>query len=314
MHLEPLKYFLRAAELNSLTKAASMLGITQPVMSRSIAQLERELGGRLFHRTGHGVQLTPLGESLLGRAQRIIEEVEALLGEARLFSKTPSGEVRVGMPPSFSVAVVSVLLDRARQQLPNVKVKIFVASTARLDDWLDEGRIDIVLNFGSGRSMGNTQLIGTVDTYLVGTRGSFLAQRRTVDFKELHDLPLILPATKNGLRKVIDDLAAELDIQLSPAVEVDTSALYLKLVKEGQGYAITTLHALSRENADGQLVAALIVKPRVARKIMLGTSLRMAPSLATLRLTALIADISKPLLKVSPAGGVGGGAGDADSA
>jgi LysR family nitrogen assimilation transcriptional regulator len=296
MNFDQLKYFLRAAESGSLTKTASALSTTQPIVSRSLAQLERELGGRLFHRTGHGVQLTPLGEALLGRAKNIIQGVDALVEGARSFSNTPSGEVRVGMLPSFSTAVVPSLFEQARHKLPDVKVKVFVGSTSRLDDLLDEGRIDIALNFGDGKSLGDAHLIGSFDTYLVGKKGSFLEQLDTIDFNELNNLPLILPATKSSLRRFIDELAEELDIILTPIIEVDTSTLYLKLVREGLGYAITTLHALPKDDLESTLVAVRIVKPRICRKIMVGTSLRNAPSLATRRLTALIAEVSKPLL------------------
>ena len=207
MTLEQLKYFLRIAELRSLTKAAPTLGITQPVISRSLAQLERELGGRLFHRTGHGVQLTPLGETLFDRARTITREVDSLVAEARSFCNAPSGEVRVGMPSSFSRVVVSSLLNQAKHQLPGVRVKILVASAAHVESWLEEGRIDIALNFSDGRSMGDARLIGNFDTYLVGKKGSFLEHHPTIAFNELNNLPLILPATKTNLRRFIDGLA-----------------------------------------------------------------------------------------------------------
>jgi LysR family nitrogen assimilation transcriptional regulator len=299
MNFEQLKYFLRVAEIGSLTKAAPALGITQPIVSRSLAQLERELGGRLFFRTGHGVQLTPLGEALLERAKIIIQGVDSLVEDARSFSNSPSGEVRVGMLPSFSTAVVPSLFEQARHKLPDVRVKVFVGSATRLDDLLEEGRIDVALNFGDGKALGDAQLIGSFDTYLVGKKGSFLEQLNTIDFSELNNLPLILPATKSSLRRFIDELAEELGITLTPVIEVDTSTLYLKLVRDGLGYAITTLHALSKDDFESTLVAARIVKPRVCRKIMVGTSLRNAPSLAARRLTELIAEVSKPLLCAS---------------
>jgi LysR family nitrogen assimilation transcriptional regulator len=298
LNLEPLKYYLRVAELGSLTKAASTLGISQPIISRSVAQLERELGGRLFDRTGHGVQLTPLGVSLLDRTRVIVHEVETLMVEASSYSNIPAGEVRVGMLPSFSTTVVSALLEQAGAQLPNVKVKIFVGSTTRLDDWLDEGRIDISLNFANNKPLGDAQFIGNFEIYLVGIRGSFLDQLETIDFKDLGNLPLILPATRSGLRKKIDDVAGELAVKLTPVMEVDTSTLYLKLVKEGHGYAITTLHALPKDRAAVNLVAVRIVRPQITRDILLGTSLRSVPSLATRRLLPLLTLVSKNLLQV----------------
>ncbi len=296
MDLDSLKFFLRVAEMNSLTKAAPTLGITQPVISRAIAQLERELGGRLFNRTGHGVTLTPLGEKLLLRTKLIVAELNLLAADAQSFSNTPTGEVRVGMLPSFSNALVSTLLERARIELPAIKIKVFVGSTARLDEWIDEGRIDIALNFGNGRAMGDTRTISIADTYLVGATGSILDGRETINFTELHNLPLILPATQSSLRKHIEDLADQMGIFINPIMEVDTSSLYLKLAREGHGFAITTLHALPAGHAGTGLKAALITNPKISRKILLGTTLRSVPTLATKRTMALIANISETAL------------------
>ena len=295
MNLEPLKYFLRVAALGSLTRAAAELDVTQPVISRGLAQLEKDFGGRLFHRTGHGARLTGLGENLLVRVKGVVQDIEALVADARAFADAPAGEVRVGMLPSFSTAVVSSLLRQAGAALPDVKVKIFVGSMGRLDEWLEAGRIDVSLNFGGGAPLGDAQMLGSCDVYLVGKKGTFLDQRETIDFAELNGLPLILPATRSALRKNINDLAEELGIKLNPVIEVDTSKLYLKLVREGLGYTITTLHALLPEAA-GDFTAVPIVKPRVRRTIMLGTSMRFAPSLATRRLTGMIAGIAKDAL------------------
>ncbi|HQT64826.1 MAG: hypothetical protein B7Z75_06665 [Acidocella sp. 20-57-95] len=293
MDLDSLKFFLRVAEMNSLTKAAPTLGISQPVISRAIAQLERELGGRLFNRTGHGVTLTALGEKLLPRTKHIVAELNLLTADAQIFANAPAGEVRVGMPPSFSNALVSTLLERARIELPAVKIKVFVGSTARLDEWVDEGRIDIALNFCNGRTMGDTRTITVAHTYLVGAAGSFLEGRPTVNFSELHNLPLILPATQSSLRKNIEELADQMGVTINPIMEVDTSSLYLKLAREGHGFAITTLHALSQGNAGTGLNAALITNPKISRNIMLGTTLRSVPTLASKLVMAMIADISK---------------------
>jgi LysR family nitrogen assimilation transcriptional regulator len=299
MNLESLKYFLRVAELGSLTKAAALLDTVQPVISRSITQLERDVGGRLFCRTGHGVQLSPLGESLLPRAKLIIHETESFIADGRSFVNTPTGEVRIGMPSLFPTILVPTLLKEVNEQLPGVKVKVFVGSIGRIDEWLEEGRIDISLNFGDGALLGDAQRIGNLDTYLVGKKGTFLDQRETIDFVELNGLPLILPATRNDLRKYFDDLAEELCITLNATVEVDTFILQLSLVLEGYGYTIMTVQALQQGGVSKDFSAAQIVKPRIVRTIMLGTSPRFVPSLAAQRVTSLIANIGRQIIAES---------------
>jgi DNA-binding transcriptional LysR family regulator len=83
MELRHLRYFLGVAEARSFSRAAARLNVTQPALSRQIRDLERELGIRLFDRTGRQVRLTPQGEDLLSRSRNALAEVEAIRDRAR---------------------------------------------------------------------------------------------------------------------------------------------------------------------------------------------------------------------------------------
>ncbi len=90
MDLKNLRMFTRIAEAGSLTRAAAALGIAQSALSRQLSELEQEFGGRLFFRTGRGVLPTELGESLMPRAQALLE-ADQLLEEARAAQRKPAG-------------------------------------------------------------------------------------------------------------------------------------------------------------------------------------------------------------------------------
>ena len=100
--LERLRLFVQVAELGSLTKAAVARDSTQSLISRQIAALERECGGRLFERTGRGVKLSPFGSDILPRVVRLLADADQLASDMRSNAGPPTGRVsiRIGPPPA----------------------------------------------------------------------------------------------------------------------------------------------------------------------------------------------------------------------
>src|SRR5690349_10313297 len=94
--LGSLQVFVRVAELGSISKAAFSLGTSQPTVSRIVSELEQELGGDLFYRTGRGVSLSELGEMILHRARGLINSAQQMTADAQDFGKAPAGNVCVG--------------------------------------------------------------------------------------------------------------------------------------------------------------------------------------------------------------------------
>lgn len=297
MKLELLKTFVRVAELGSLTKAAAAMDTMQSVISRSISSFERDIGGRLFHRTGRGVKLSPLGESLLPRARQVLREADEFMADAREATGIPSGEVRVGLLSSLTIPLVGMLLDRVRKEYPGINLKIFEGTTGRLDEWLVEGRIDVSMNFRDSKtSLGDERHIANVDTYLIGKPNDRLLARQEIDFDRLDGIPLILSATPSGLRVMLDRLASQHGIMLNPVIEADSVALHLQLVMQGFGYAIMTPQAISEVRRTKSVGVSKIVNPRLLRSITLGTSTRQVPSLPVRKVVALITGLAGELV------------------
>ncbi len=296
MNLESLKFFLRTAELGSVTKAALAMGTVQPIVSRAIAQLERDIGSRLFQRTGHGVQLTALGESLLPRARSIVHEMECFIVEGQAFINTPAGDVRIGVLTSFATNLVPLLLRQSAAVFPDVKLKIMVGTVTQIREWLEEGKIDISFNFGDGDRLGDAHLLGSLDVYLIGRKAAGLDLLKTIDLNRIIEFPLIVPPPRSYVRKKLDALADEYDLALNIFMEVDTSRLQLKLVEEGYGYAVMSLLTLSQQGLDTNFSAARIVNPGVMLRVMVGTSTRNVPTLAVREIAKLAGQIGEQMI------------------
>ena len=121
LDLARLRLFVQVAEVGSLTKAAVMLDTAQPAISRQIAQLEREWGGRLFHRTGRGVAPTELGLRILPRAKALLAQAGELADDIKGTAGIPSGNVRIGVLPSLSQPLISLLFQRTRARFPKLQ-------------------------------------------------------------------------------------------------------------------------------------------------------------------------------------------------
>lgn len=129
MNLKHLEHFLALAATASFSRAAEQLHLTQPALSRSIAALEDELGGKLMDRVGKRNHLTPLGGAVVERAKRISLEASELKRSAELLQSGGGGAIRVGMGSGSGALLMTPLLQYAAQRHPAVRVSITRGST-----------------------------------------------------------------------------------------------------------------------------------------------------------------------------------------
>jgi DNA-binding transcriptional LysR family regulator len=144
MHIpwEAVELFLAAAEHKSLAKAAKALHVTQPTVSRRLAELEATVGELLFVRSVEGVTLTPAGERLLGPARTMSEghgEIERLASGVRA---QPTGVVQITAPPGVAYELLAPFAAKLRKRLPGVRLSV-EASIRRVD--LVRGEADLAL-------------------------------------------------------------------------------------------------------------------------------------------------------------------------
>jgi len=271
--LDKLKILLQVAEAKSLSKAAALHGTLQSVLSRQVSALERECGGRLFHRTGRGVTPTELAERILPRVRALVLEGEQLANDLRGAAAAPVGEVRFGTLSSFSHPLVTRLFVSAREQFPGIRLRVYEGSGGQLEEWVATGRIDIALVAVLGRGVAaNAQPLGRIALHLVGPAGDSLTAGPTVKFARLDGLPLVLPGPPAALRPLLDQVARRKRISINVAMETDSLAIQKDIAAEGGAYTVAGAHAVRREVQEGRLQHAQIVNPVVERPIALITT------------------------------------------
>lgn len=293
MDLAKLKLFAEVAEHGSLTKASIALSSVPSALSRKIAALERECGGRLFHRTGRGVTLTELGQRILPRIKELLVGLEDLSQEIRASAGVPTGQVRVGLLASLLHPLIDRLFHDLRARHPGIRLNVFGGANGQLDEWLASGHIDMAVLFRYGKAeVGNEQPLGIVDTYLVGPKGDPLVGQPTVKFSQLDKLPLILPGPPNGLRVILDQLARKRGVSLNVVMDVNSLPVQRDIIAESKGiYTVLAGYAAERDVRAGLLQTSRIVNPGIERIVTLALSSQRPASLASREVARMIVAI-----------------------
>jgi len=284
--------FAKVAELGSLSRASAALDMPQSVVSRHIAQLEEESGSRLFRRTGRGVVLTELGERIYPRIKAMMLEGEQLADDIRSSRGVPMGEVRLGLLPSTVALLAGPLFAQAKKQFPEVQLHITEGSSAQLEEWLKEGRLDVSLLLREENTARPDEPVLTkLPLLLIVPLGHPLALRKTIPFNEVLQLPLVLPSNPHPMRSRLETLARQQDAALNISAEADSIHLQHEIAAHGGGFAITAGQLSEPERE--RLATLHIVDPVLSRSVVLGTTLHR-PSTQALR------EVSKLILSVAP--------------
>jgi LysR family transcriptional regulator, nitrogen assimilation regulatory protein len=276
MELRSLHYFVRIAELGSITRASAHLQIAQPALTRHVQRLEDELDTPLFTRANRGVRLTEAGQKLLENAQRILRDVERTGDEIRAHKTHPSGKIILGVTPTQCPVVVPALFARMRQHYPMVELKVVHAGTVRLEEFIIDGRVDLALlsEISRSRLIVSTRL-AEEEMVLVTKPGA--RPQGIVSAEELSRTPLILG---DGLRAAMDVLLAGRGIELQVDTELNDHETIRLMVQQGVGASILPHSSVFRECARGLAEAHRITANGIFRTLALGVAANRSTSSA----------------------------------
>lgn len=145
MELRTLRYFLAVAREESMTEAANVLHVTQPTLSRQIAELERELGCTLFDRTNRATMLTEDGMRLRQRAEEILSLVDQTQDELADHGGSLSGTIRIGAGETRAVHLLTDAFVEMHRVHPGVAIELFTGNADTVEERLERGLLDFAL-------------------------------------------------------------------------------------------------------------------------------------------------------------------------
>ncbi len=145
MELRVLNYFLAIAREENFTKAANMLHVTQPTLSRQIADLEQELGVKLFVRSNHNIILTEDGMILKRRAQEILSLADKTKRDFLQKDEALSGTISIGSGEFRSTKYLAKIIAEFHKKYPDVKYEIYSGNAGNIRDYIERGLLDLGL-------------------------------------------------------------------------------------------------------------------------------------------------------------------------
>jgi LysR family nitrogen assimilation transcriptional regulator len=275
MDTHRLKYFLRVAEEGSITRAASMLGIAQPALSRQVQLLEEDLGVTLFHRTRRGVQLTEEGERLRSSTAGPLRQLDL----AVQYIGSPLARLERGMllgMPETAVAVLAApLIASLTTVFPGASFSVSVGSTDQLVEAMLKGSVDVALiNPVPDDRVFYRDLLAE-DLVVVGGPESTLTPDGAVTFTELVELPLVIPRSPTGIGHALENAALRTKVNIGYRTTTDSLQVTKSLVEAGLVYAVLPLSACGRDIDAGRLRFSPLTEPVLTQHLGLAATAQL---------------------------------------
>lgn len=254
INLNQLRVFKAIFEEQSITGAARRLRISQPAVSKQLAELESALGVPLVDRLPRGIRLTQAGEVIQTHARRIFraeedaeQELAELLGLGR-------GRLSVGASTTIGSYLVPRVFGDFHAAHPGVALELEIGNTASIQAAVTEGRLDLGLTEGfvAGESLDVTVFAHDEMVLIVSPRHPWAAAQR-IPREELSNTPLLARERGSGSRDVIEAALANVGFFLEPAMSLGSTEAVKNAVAWGLGAAFVSRITVELELRAGVL-------------------------------------------------------------
>ena len=264
--LRHVRAFLKVAALESFTRAAAELHVSQSALTVQVKQLEEELGVLLFDRNKRGVTITGAGRDLLGPLQRLVLDAEAIIGYAHDISAVRTGNIAIAALPSIAADLLPRAMRAFLRVQPEVRITVHDVVADRVCELVASRAVDLGLGTASrqdrdirGSALYEDHLAAFVPT------AHPLAKHKELSLKELSECELILPNRESSVRRMAEGAIARLRIRAAIRHETNFMPTALAMVRRGLGVAI--LPESAGDEITGEIVRVPIRKPALSRQI-----------------------------------------------
>jgi DNA-binding transcriptional LysR family regulator len=194
LKLKDLDVFMAVAALGGMGKAAERLNLSQPAVSKAVADLERTLGVRLLDRSRQGVEPTAYGTALMKRGTAVFDELRQCVGDIDFLSDPATGELRIGVVEGIASAIVAPLIHRLSAKFPKMTFSVEVAGTTTLCAALSRRTIELAIAKTTGALPDDQQgeTLFSDPLVVVTAATNPLTHRRTITLADLLDEPWTL--------------------------------------------------------------------------------------------------------------------------
>lgn len=259
-----LKAFVAVAELASFKRAAELLHISQPALSRRVEKLEQALSLKLLERTTRKVELNAMGRVFLPRAQHVLAELEASLIGMTELNERLHGLVTIACIPSVVDTAVASAIHQIKKQFPRIRLRILDQPAADILLTVARSEVDFGIGYlgASEPDLDFEELVS--ESFVLACRKDHpLATRSSIGWSELAHQDCVTQAQGSGNRLLIDQALSNTVTQPHWVCEVQHVPSLLSLVRRGVGVGAVPQHAISGND----LCGIPLVEPQVLRSI-----------------------------------------------
>lgn len=285
------RIFYVVANNHNITKASEELNISQPAISKSIKNLEEQLGGKLFVRTKRGVILTEEGKEFYNYIKQAIEYINNAENKFTDLINLETGCIKIGIGTTLTKEFLLPYLEKFHSLYPKIDIQIITNITSDLIPKLRNGLIDIIIlnlnekNYGNDIKIIKCKKIN--DCFVVNNKYKDLIDKE-ISLKDLNNYPLILQAKGSNTREFLDNVAKEYDVILKPNIELASYSLIVEFSKIGFGIGYATKEYIKNEINKKELFELKIKEKIPSRYIAIALSKNHVPNFSTKKLIEII--------------------------
>ncbi len=267
MEIRTLRYFLAVAREENMTRAAELLHVTQPTLSKALRSLEDELGKKLFERHSFSISLTDEGILLRDRAEDLVTMADKIEREFLTLDDITGGDLYLGLGESYQIRYLARAIRSLKNLYPKLNYHITSGDTEQVTEKLDKGLLDFaVLCDTPDPKKYNCVEFPEADIWgVVMPAGCKLAKKKTVRVDDLVGLPLFCSqqSWKNDIPRWAGERMSELTLEGSFRLAYNSSIF----VMEGLGYLLTFDKLINTSEESGLVFRPL--SPRLETKLFL---------------------------------------------
>lgn len=285
------RIFYVVANNKNITKASQELMISQPAVTKSIKNLEDQLGGTLFVRTKKGVVLTPEGEELYKYIKQAIDFINNGEHQFTNLRNLETGSIRIGVSKTLTQHFLLPYLEQFHKLYPNIDIQIFTNITSESVKEMKKGAIDlIILNLPYEDEKKELKIIPCkkVQDCFIASKDYINLTKKEIPLEDLNKHPLILQTKKSNTRTFIDDFCFKNGILLKPNINLASYTLVVEFTKIGLGIGYATKDYIEKELKNNELYEIKTIPSIPPREIGIAYLNNTVPNFSAKKLIEII--------------------------
>ncbi|MCI0414259.1 LysR family transcriptional regulator [bacterium] len=241
MDLHQLSLFLAVAESGSISAAARLRNISQPVLSLHVQNLEEYFGVPLLDRIGRGVELTEAGNLLVQKIRAVLGSVMEMKEAIEEWKDLGRGFLKIGGSTTPGAYLLPKILGQFKKEFPGIELDLLIGNTAQVEQWVSENALSLGV-IGKKTTLPALEAVPFVkDELVVITPANHVfSKKKSIRAKDLAGYPFIIREEGSNTRQTYEDVLKRKGIKLNIALELGSTEAIKQAVSAGLGISIVS--------------------------------------------------------------------------